>query len=176
MDMVVKGNAITVAGEHLNADTAMGWYLGMDTLPAEEVTSKFMSGVNPEIAGTVQKGDILFCGRDFGFGKVHTAIFTAMRALDIKCIVADSFATQMVQSAMSTGTYLVQCPGVLEHVSMGDAVEVDVENAVVKNRTTGREIKGTPFPEYMLNAMKSRGLMGVLVRKAMALRGSQQQG
>lgn len=101
--MIIKGNVIKIEGNNLNADTAMGWYLGMDALPPQEIAAKFMSGVSPEIAATVKEGDILVCGRNFGYGKVHQALFTAMGALGVKYIVAESFATQIIQTGLMFG-------------------------------------------------------------------------
>ena len=165
MSIILKGNAITIPGEHLNADTAMGWYLGMDAQPPEEIASKFMSGIDAEIAKTAQAGDILVCGRNFGYGKVHQAFFTAMQVLDIKCIVAESFSTQLVQSAMNGGTYLVECPGVLHKVKKGDVLEVDVETATVANLTQNIELIGKPWPPFVLDIMKSGGYMRHLAMK-----------
>ena len=163
--MTVTGKAIRIEGAHVNADTAMGWYLGMDALPKEEIAQKFMSGVSPDIAETVSEGDMLVCGRDFGYGKVHTSIFTAMTELKVSCIVAESFATQMVQTGLMFGATLVEVPGILEKVSMGDTLEVDTSGAVVKNLTTGETIEGKPFPPFLQEVMADGGQMRHLGKK-----------
>lgn len=155
--MVNTGKAIRIEGSHINADTAMGWYLGMDALPKEEIAKKFMSGVSEEIAANVSAGDMLVCGRDFGYGKVHQALFTAMTELKISCIVAESFATQMVQTGLMFGATLVEVPGIMDKVSMGDELEVDSQTATVKNLTTGETIEGKPFPPFLQEVMADGG-------------------
>lgn len=157
--MVYTGKAIKIEGAHVNADTAMGWYLGMDGLPKEEIAAKFMSGISPDIAASVSEGDMLVCGKDFGYGKVHTSIFTAMGELKVSCIVAESFATQMVQTGLMFGATLVEVPGISEKVSMGDLLEVDTATAVVKNLTTGETIEGKPFPPFLQQVMADGGQM-----------------
>lgn len=157
--MTATGKAIKIEGIHVNADTAMGWYLGMDGLPKEEIAKKFMSGVSEDIAANVSEGDMLVCGKDFGYGKVHQALFTAMTELKVSCIIAESFATQMVQTGLMFGATLVEVPGIMEKVTMGDQLEVDTAAAVVKNLTTGETIKGNPFPLFLQEVMADGGQM-----------------
>lgn len=163
--MIIKGNVIKIEGSNLNADTAMGWYLGMDALPREEIAGKFMSGISPDIAAKVKPGDILVCGRNFGYGKVHTALFTAMEALGVQYIVAESFATQIIQTGLMFGGNFVEVPGILDKVSMGDEIEVDTAAAVVKNITTGETIEGKPFPPFLQEVMADGGQMRHLGKK-----------
>jgi 3-isopropylmalate/(R)-2-methylmalate dehydratase small subunit len=176
MSVILKGNAITISGEHLNADTAMGWYVGMDTLPAAEIASKFMSGIDPHIAQNVKKGDILVCGRNFGYGKAHDAFFTAMKFLGIECIVAESFSTQLIQSAIGSyggagkAPFLVECPNLLKNVAMGDFIEVDCESATVKNETQKNTLHGNPFPEFLVNIMKAGGQLEFVKQKMKAMK------
>ena len=163
--MKFTGKAIKIEGAHVNADTAMGWYLGMDGLPKEEIAAKFMSGISPDIAASVSEGDMLVCGKDFGYGKVHTSLFTAMGELKVSCIVAESFATQMVQTGLMFGATLVEVPGISEKVSMGDLLEVDTATAVVKNLTTGETIEGKTFPPFLQEVMADGGQMRHLGKK-----------
>jgi 3-isopropylmalate/(R)-2-methylmalate dehydratase small subunit len=168
MSTKFKGNVILIQGEHVNVDTAMGWYLGMDALPPAEIATKFMAGNNPDIPKIVKQGDILVCGKDFGYGKVHGALFSAMKVLGITCIVAESFATQLIQTALMFGSYLVEAPGILQNVGMGDEIEVDVESAEVINITKNKTIEGKKFPPFLIEVMNSGGQMGYLARKIRA--------
>lgn len=157
--MIIKGNVIKIEGSNLNADTAMGWYLGMDALPPQEIAGRFMSGISPDIAATVKSGDILVCGKNFGYGKVHQALFTAMGVLGVQYIIAESFATQVIQSGLMFGGNFVEVPDILSKVSMGDEIEVDTVAAVVKNLSTGEVIEGKPFPPFIQQVMEDGGQM-----------------
>ncbi|OCT12146.1 hypothetical protein A8709_30300 [Paenibacillus pectinilyticus] len=166
MSIQFKGNAITLQGDNLNLDTAMGWYLGMDALPPTEIAAKFMSGINQEIAPLVKQGDILIGGKNFGFGKVHGAFMVAIGVLGIKCIVAESFSTQLLQIALMTGVaYLVECPGVLDGVDMGDEIEVDINNSVVVNKTKSTTIACKEFSPFLIDVMNSGGHIKHLAKK-----------
>ncbi|GAB6108007.1 3-isopropylmalate dehydratase small subunit [Fusibacter bizertensis] len=163
MSFMTKGYAIVVKKEHLNADTAMGWYLGMDSLPPDELALKFFTGIDSSIVQRVKPNDILICGRNFGFGKVHNSFFTAIKMHELECIVAESFSTQMFQMGLTQGIYLVECPNILQNVDMGDEIEVDIENAVVRNITKNITINGKKLPQYIIDVMEAGGHMGYLL-------------
>jgi 3-isopropylmalate/(R)-2-methylmalate dehydratase small subunit len=171
MSELIKGSAIVINGVHINVDTAMGWYVGMDSLPQEEIASQFMSGVDPKIAAIVKKGDILVGGRNFGYGKAHGAFFTALGFLGIRCIVAESFSTQIIQSGLGSyggpgqDLFFVECPAILEKVTTGDVLEVDAPRAIVQNKTKNITVQGKPFPEFLVNVMLAGGQMGFVRQK-----------
>lgn len=110
--MKFTGKAITVLGEHVNLDTATGWYLGMDALPPAQLAAKFLAAYDPKIPGIVQKNDILVGGRNFGNGKIHASFFIGMKVLGINCIVAESFSTYLIDQSMINGINLLECPGI----------------------------------------------------------------
>lgn len=165
--MRFSGNAITIQGEHINADSAMGWYLGMDALPPGEIAARFMVGCDKTIAGTVQKGDILVCGRDFGFGKIHNSFWTALNYIGIDCIVAESFSTQMLQMAIKNGKYLIECPHVLSFLKKGEHMEADLELAEIQRTATGEILRGKPMPEFLVKVMLEGGQQGFLKKRIM---------
>lgn len=144
--MKFTGKAITVLGEHVNLDTATGWYLGMDALPPAQLAAKFLAAYDPKIPGIVQKNDILVGGRNFGNGKIHASFFIGMKVLGINCIVAESFSTYLIDQSMINGINLLECPGILKAVEMGDEIEVDLETALIINRTKKiRQLQGQNY-------------------------------
>lgn len=175
-NMIFKGDALVIPGEDVNADMAMCWSLGTDSLPPEEMAKMFMKGIDPTIADKAKKDDIMICGKNFGYGKTHMLLFNAMKQIDIRCIVAESFATQLITTCLNIpggSVMLVECPDIQAQVNDGDRLEVDTEHAVVHNLTQGTVIQGKPFPEYTYNVMKDGGYFAsiykrVMMEKAMA--------
>ncbi len=171
--LLFQGNAIVIPGDNVNADTAMCWSLGVDSLPPAEMAKQFMKGINPAIAERAKKDDIMVCGKNFGYGKTHMMLFTAMKEIDIRCIVAESFATQIIQTCLNVpggNVMLVECPEILSKVEDGDMLEVDPETAVVRNLTQNTEIQGKPFPEYTYNVMKNGGYFANIYKNIMMQR------
>lgn len=168
--MIFKGDALVIPGDNVNADMAMCWSLGTDSLPVEEKAKLFMKGIDPTIADKAKKDNILVCGKNFGYGKTHMLLFDAMKAIDIRCIVAESFATQLMSTCLNIpggNVMLVECPDIQSQVNDGDSLEVDPEQAIVRNLTQGTVIQGKPFPEYIYNIMKDGGYFASIYKKVM---------
>jgi len=165
MGMKFKGTAIVIQGDHVNLDRAMSWYSGMESLPSKEIATKFMVNISPDIPKRAKKNDIVVGGNDFGCGKGHFSFWIAIKEIGIKCIVAESCSTQMLQNGVTYQAYLVEVPGILAAVEMGDEIEVDIESAEVKNITRNTVIKGQPFPPFLLEVMKSGGHLEYLRKK-----------
>lgn len=165
MSIHFRGNALVVPGEHINIDTAMEWYLGMDVLPPAELAKKLMWKINPLIPQIAKKDDILVGGRDFGYGKVHSAFFLAMSAIGIRCIVADTFSTQLYKQSMLSGFFLLECPNILQVVKMGDEIEVDLETALVINHSDPQTIRGRKLPQFLIDVMSAGGHLAYLKNK-----------
>lgn len=84
-----------------------------------------MSDRDPNFAASVQPGDLLVGGRNFGYGHPHYPAMRAMRHLGIAGVVAESFSPGFFRGEISMGFPLVTCPGILASVQRGDAIEVD---------------------------------------------------
>jgi 3-isopropylmalate/(R)-2-methylmalate dehydratase small subunit len=148
----------------------MGWKLGTDELSPEALAKNFMVAIDPEIARITKKGDILVCGRNFGFGKAHPAFFIALKQLEIKCVVAESFSTQFFSQALMNALFMVEIDDVLERINCGDEIEVDVENAMVMNLTQNTNLMGEPLPAYVMETLKMGGQFGRLMNRAMSMK------
>lgn len=176
---IFKGDALVIPGDDLNVDMAMCWSLGTDTLPPEETAKMFMKGIDPAIADRAKKDDIMVCGRNFGYGKTHMLLFNAMKQIDIRCIVAESFATQLMTTCLNIpggNVMLVECPGIQAQVNDGDSLEVDPERALVRNLTQGTVIQGKPFPEYTYNVMKDGGYFANIYKRVQMEKAAAQAG
>ena len=49
--------------------------------------------------------------------------------------------------------------GYAEEISEGDIVEADMDNGIIYNRTTGKQYKTAPFPEFVQKIIENGGLI-----------------
>ena len=103
----------------------------------QELAKLAMGDADPGFAATVQRGDLLVGGRNFGYGHPHYPAMRAMRHLGIAGVVAESFSPGFFRGEISMGFPLVTCPGILNAAQRGDAIEVDWQAGQV--RLPGRE-------------------------------------
>jgi 3-isopropylmalate/(R)-2-methylmalate dehydratase small subunit len=158
-----RGKAIVISGNNVNIDVAMGWYMGMDSLPAGQLVEKMLKGL--KIEPFTERENVIVGGRNFGYGKSHPGVFTALEALGVRCLVAETFASYMLQQSLMSGLLLLECPEILKHVNPRDELEVDPFSGTIKNLTAGEEIRGRPYPQFVLDVMASGGHLGWLAKK-----------
>lgn len=128
----------------------------------EKLADHAMEGTDPEFADKVQKGDVIVAGKNFGCGSSREHAPIALKAAGVSCIVAESFARIFYRNAINQGIPALTLSGIREEFSSGDEVEVDWENGVVKNLSSGESFETDPLPDLLEEIVKAGGLLGYL--------------
>lgn len=106
------------------------------------------------------QGDTIFVGGlDFGSGSSREQAADAIRVAGVKCVVAESFASIFYRNCINVGLPLLEVPAVTNHVSEGDTIKVNLENAKLKNITTGKLLEGNRIETFLLNKLRKGGLI-----------------
>lgn len=125
--------------------------------------------VNQRFAQLVKPGDVVVTGKRFAHGNPHAYAFIGMKALGIG-LVTESITWGSFRNAISMGVPVLPfCPGVTEHVSDGDDLEVDFGTGVVRNLTTMLECSFRPLPVPLLEIILIGGLRQQTKRRVMEL-------
>jgi 3-isopropylmalate/(R)-2-methylmalate dehydratase small subunit len=127
-----------------------------------ELAALAMSDYVPDFARTVQKGDVLIGGRNFGYGHPHYPAMRAMRHMGISCVIAESFSPGFFRGEMSMGFPLVTCPGIRAAVARGDELEVNWDTNEVSNVRTGQKLPLQPFSASERGMLDAGGLIPYL--------------
>jgi 3-isopropylmalate/(R)-2-methylmalate dehydratase small subunit len=163
MEKVVKGKA-WVFGDNIDTDAILpARYLVYTT--EEELAKYAMTGTDPEFPEKAQKGDIIVGGKNFGCGSSREHAPIGLKGLGISLVIAESFARIFYRNSINIGLPLLECKDISKHVSEGDVLEVDLDSGIVKNVTTGVELKGQKLPEFMMEILNDGGLMPHLKKK-----------
>ena len=132
-------------------------YLALKTI--DDMKQYGFSPLRPELAGQIQKGDIIVAGKNFGCGSSREQAPEIIKALGIQCVIAKSFARIFFRNAINIGLPIIECPEAAQGIEAGDEVEVDFDSGMIYNRTKGTEFKGQPFPEFMQKLIAAGGLV-----------------
>jgi 3-isopropylmalate/(R)-2-methylmalate dehydratase small subunit len=158
---VQEGRAWIFAESNLNTDLMMpnkGYLL---TLPER---AKLIFGTyRPGWAEQVQPGDIIIGGRNFGAGSSRP-VAEILRVLGIAAIVAESISGIFFRNCVNYALPVMECPGVLDAVTEGDVVRVDIENGALANKRTGKTLGGAKMPAMLLDIIKAGGTYEQLKR------------
>lgn len=130
-----------------------------------ELAKLAMADREPGFAATVQRGDLLVGGRNFGYGHPHYPAMKAMRHLGIAGVVAESFSPGFFRGEISMGFPLVTCPGIVGAVARGDEIEVDWAAARVRLPTSGRALPLEPLGAAERQTLEAGGLIPYLKKR-----------
>ncbi|MCI9243670.1 MAG: 3-isopropylmalate dehydratase small subunit [Lawsonibacter sp.] len=137
-----------------------------DPSPAA-LASHCMEDIDADFATTVQAGDIIVAGANFGCGSSREHAPLAIKSCGVKCVIAPSFARIFYRNAINIGFPIVECPQAAEEIQAGDQVEVDFASGVITDATTGKTYKAAPFPEFIDGIIQSGGLLNSLKERGL---------
>ena len=143
-------------GNDIDTDTIIPGKRG--TIPAIEEMKKYaFELLKPEFGSTVQPGDILIAGTNFGCGSSREQAATVLSANGVRCIIAKSFARIFFRNAFNSGILLLQCDGIQEVCEGGDIVTVDVDARTLC--VNGRIFQVGEVPQNLFNIVAHGGLI-----------------
>ncbi len=134
----------------------------------KSLASHCMEDIDSSFASTVQPGDIIVAGANFGCGSSREHAPLAIKACGVKCVIAPSFARIFYRNAINIGFPIMECAEAAAGVKAGDSVSVDFKTGIIKNETTGQSFQAAPFPEFISGIIESGGLLNSLKARGIA--------
>ena len=138
-----------------------------DPSPAA-LASHCMEDIDASFASSVQPGDIIVAGHNFGCGSSREHAPLAIKSCGVKCVIAPSFARIFYRNSINIGFPIVECPQAAEDIQAGDQVDVDFSSGVITNLTTGKTYQAAPFPPFIQGIIQSGGLLNSLKEREAA--------
>lgn len=132
------------------------------------LASHCMEDIDAGFAKTVENGDIMVGGANFGCGSSREHAPVAIQASGIKCVIAKSFARIFYRNAINIGFPIMECPDAVDGISAGDQVSVNFSTGKIVNETSGQEWQAAPFPEFVEGIIEQGGLMNSLKARGIA--------
>ena len=118
-----------------------------------------------EFRERVPGGDILVAGEDFGCGPAREHAVRALRGAGIAAVVARSFSRVFFRNALNNGFLVLECPAIVERTTEGDLLEIDLQEGMVKNLTTGEAFQFAPFTPFAMEVLEAGGLLPYVLRQ-----------
>ena len=131
----------------------------LNTSDRKELASHCMEDLDSSFVGRVKAGDIMVAGQNFGCGSSREHAPIAIKESGISIVIAKSFARIFYRNAINIGLGIVECPEAADEISEGDEVVADMDAGVITNKTTGKQYKTAPFPEFVQKIIENGGLV-----------------
>ena len=127
-----------------------------------EMAKHVLESLNPDFPLKVQGGDIIVAGRNFGCSSGRAIAPKAIKATGVAAVVAEGFSRTFYRNGHEVGLPILEVAGVSDLVNNGDRLRVDITNGTVTNLTTGKTLKGSAAPEFLLQMLQAGGLIPFL--------------
>lgn len=151
-----------VFGDNVDTDVmAPGRYM---KLGIEEIAKHCFESLDPSFATTVQKGDVVVAGLNFGTGSSREQAPEALKHLGVAALIAESFAGLFYRNAINLGLPAVVCAQA-KRIRAGDQVRIDFERGVVFDLSAKKEIPCEPIPAHLLQMVRDGGLLAHLEKR-----------
>jgi 3-isopropylmalate/(R)-2-methylmalate dehydratase small subunit len=168
---VTRRGKVWKYGDNVDTDVIIpARYLSMST--AQELAGHCMEDLDPEFAGQVQVGDIIVAGENFGCGSSREHAPLAIKGAGVSCVVARSFARIFYRNAINVGLPILESPPAVDGAQPGHDLEIDLEEGVIRNLTTGQAFQAEAYPPFMMQIIEAGGLVPYTRRELAKEQGS----
>ena len=134
----------------------------------KSLASHCMEDIDASFASSVEPGDIIVAGANFGCGSSREHAPLAIKACGVKCVIAASFARIFYRNAINIGFPILECPQAAAEIKAGDQVQVDFSTGVITDETTGKTYQAAPFPAFVQGIIEAGGLLKSLKARGLA--------
>jgi 3-isopropylmalate/(R)-2-methylmalate dehydratase small subunit len=150
-----------VFGDDINTDYIVTSRRKREGIGPQFLRHYIFEELDPAFAASVQPGDLIVAGKNFGCGSAMEVAVTALVGAGIRAVLARSFSRTYYRNAVNNGLLPVVCD--TRGIREGDCLIV--EPAAVRNQTTGEIVAAEPLPPVMLDIIEAGGLVGYMVRR-----------
>lgn len=152
----MEGRAF-VFGDDVNTGyITPGKYVGE---PMDEIVEHLFEPIRPDVAAELDRGDLVVGGENFGTGSSRETAPAALVHAGIGAVVAESFARIFYRNCIAVGLLPVTSPSITDAVEDRDVLDVQPENGIVQNRTTGERLDCHPLPPELAEVCSAGGLL-----------------
>lgn len=106
-----------------------------------------MEDIDASFASTVEQGDIMVGGSNFGCGSSREHAPLAIKASGIKCVIAASFARIFYRNAINIGFPIMESPEAAADIKPGDQVDVDFATGKDHQSDQRQNLSGGALPD-----------------------------
>jgi len=149
-------------GNDVNTDYIISSARKKDSLDPQVLRHYLLEDLVPGFAATVQPGDILVAGRNFGCGSAMEVAVTVVQGAGIEVVVAQSFSRTYWRNAINNG--LLALVADTHGIPEGAPLEIHLHEGRVELRLDHgrRVIPAEPLPEFVLAMRDAGGLIPFL--------------
>jgi 3-isopropylmalate/(R)-2-methylmalate dehydratase small subunit len=146
-------------GDDINTDYIISSARKKETLSPDLLKAFLFETLDPGLAASVEPGDVIVAGTNFGCGSAMEVGVTVPLAAGITVVLAKSFARTYYRNAINNGLIPVEC----DTTSIDDleplTIVVDAGAIRVERPEGGAGLQGRPVSDVVLDILSAGGLV-----------------
>ena len=160
----LRGRVRAVLGDNIDTDMIYpGRYLNITD--REKTAEHLFELAYPEMRASLQAGDIIVAGRNFGCGSSREQAAAALKFAGAGAVIAASFARIFFRNAINLGVPAVVAPLASVACAAGDELEMDLLAGEIRNVTENRVVEAAALDPRAVELIAAGGLIPYLKRK-----------
>lgn len=168
MSIHAEGRA-RLLGDDVNTDYIITSARKRDTLDEQVLKAYLLETLDPAFAASLEPGDVLVAGRNFGCGSAMEIAATVILAAGIRAVLAKSFARTFFRNAINNGLLVVECD--TNEVAELDRIVVTLDSGVLTatDETRGARLARLALPPLIDEILSVGGLVEHVRRRRESL-------
>ena len=141
--------------DDINTDYIISSRRKRDSLDPQVLRRYLFEDIAPGFADTIEPGDILVAGDNFGCGSAMEVAVTAVLGAGIRAVLALGFSRTYFRNAVNNGLLPVICD--TRTIREGDPLSIEAEG--VRNLRSGEILAADTIPAIMQDILDAGGLV-----------------
>lgn len=131
----------------------------LNTPNAKDLALHCMEDIDKNFAASVNKGDFIIAGNNFGCGSSREHAPLAIKTCGIKAVIAKSFARIFYRNAINIGLVIIENGEIQNEISENDKIDIDLNNGKIYNITKNKEYSFSPYSPEIQKLIEAGGLV-----------------
>ncbi len=144
-----------VFGDDINTDYIIASRRKRDSLDPAVLRRYLFEELAPDFAASVEPGDVIVAGENFGCGSAMEVAVTALLGAGIHAVLARSFSRTYYRNAVNNGLRPLIC----DTARIGEGDRLLMEEDAIVNTSTGEKVAAEPLPPVMRRIIEAGGLV-----------------
>jgi 3-isopropylmalate/(R)-2-methylmalate dehydratase small subunit len=150
---------VFLLGDGVSTDAIMPGRYNVTTDP-DALRRACLIEARPDFVETVQPGDVIVAGRNFGCGSSREHAPLSIKRNGVAAVIAASFARIFYRNAVNIGLPVIRCADAHRVLCDGDAVTVDaLSGTIIRGATT---LHGEPPSGVALQIIQAGSLIELI--------------
>lgn len=150
-------------GDDVNTDVIFPGKYTYTINDPNEMAKHALEDLDPDFVKTVEKGDIIVAGKNFGCGSSREQAATCIKYAGVDAVIAVSFSRIFYRNCINSGLLAIECPSVVDKITKESKIEIDRVNNKIS--VDGNWFDYPPIPEEVRYIIDGGGLIPYLEKK-----------